>query len=331
MKLKLHKKETLWLMLSLGIALLCMLLPGSLVKIQANQEKDVVQQTYSSNYYSGREVSVRMTLYERMKLISGEWDSQWQEVDQSDVLPISDIEDTISKNASTTENGDWEYSGYCYMDYGSVIEAAESGIEVLYEAGIYPESAVSKYSSWYRPTVKLYQYSDSIFDAYTCYVWVVQFDYYDGSMSHVVLIDDTTGLILAGGIQGEGVSISDNWTANMTKQEELPDSVISYYRENQTLNNGMLELSKPDVYFPQYELWNVAFGLSEDEMNRTASAMERKTFLLSAEHELRDYEEAVNEVKNLTDNDKFLYSVQWEENKCWFYILPFTVKVHDNN
>lgn len=327
MKLKLHKKEVLWLMIGLGVALLCMLLPGSLVKIQANQEKDIIQQTYSSNYYSGGDASVRMTLYERMKMISGEWDSQWQAVDQNDVLPISDIEDTISKNASTTESGDWEYSGYCYMDYESVIKAAEAGIEVLYETGIYPESAASEYSNWYRPTVTLFQYSDSIFDAYTCYVWLVQFDYYDGSMSHIMLIDDTTGLILAGGIQGEGVSISNNWSNNMIKQTSLPENVISYYQKYKKINNRILDVTESDLYLPQYDLWNTIFGLSEDEINGTAFSMERKTFLLSTEHELQNYEEAVDEVKNLTDNDKFLYSVQWEDDQCWFYVLPFTVKL----
>lgn len=327
MKLKLHKKEVIWLILGLAIALLCMLLPGNLVKMQANREKNMIQQTYSSNYYSGGDASVRMTLYERMKMISGEWDSQWQEVDQNDVLPISDIEDTISKNTSTTENGDLEYSGYCYMDYDSVIKAAESGIEVLYEAGIYPENAVSEYSNWYRPTVTLYQYSDSIFDAYTCYVWMVQFDYYDGSMSHIMLIDDTTGLILAGGIQGEGVSISNTWSNHMIALTDLPENVTNYYKKYQKIKNQMMEVSEPDLYLPQYALWNMAFGLSEDEINGTVFSMERKTFLLSAEHELRNYEEAVNEVKNLTDNDKFLYSVQWEDDRCWFYVLPFTVKV----
>lgn len=326
MKTNLMKKEVLWLSISIGVALICMFLPGILVGFQASNHKNVIQQTYSSNYYNGKETAVVMTLYERMKLISGEWDSNWQEVDSGQVQPIEEVMEEEIAKVTSGQSGDIELSGYCYLDYQGVLEKAEQGMNTYYTAGFYPENPVSDYNNWYRPTVTLYQYSDSIFDSYTCYVWLVEFDYYDGSLKHTLLIDDTSGLILAGGIQGENYKIDTNWSEEINKRIEFSPSVRSYYRTEGLFYKSVIDVSGTTIYHPQYELWNNAYGLTENQNPGTLSNG-RKEYLFSKNDNLNSYTQAVEEVRTFVDNDKYLYSLQWDNNRCWFCLLPFTVEM----
>ena len=79
-----------WIFCGIGIliAVSCILLPGEIVSIQADKRKNEVIQTPAYNYYHGHSTATQMTLYERMKLISGEWDSRYQEVSLQEVQSI---------------------------------------------------------------------------------------------------------------------------------------------------------------------------------------------------------------------------------------------------
>ena len=319
------RKEVIWMTLSVLIAVTCMLLPGTIVSIKASNNKNIIHQVYSSNYFGASGSVAVMTLYERMKLISGEWDSTSQVVDQQEMKHISEIPEEAFHNVVSGQTGDVQLAGYCYMDYQSVLETAEEGLQVFYDSGIYPEDPVSQYSNWYRPTITLYQYSDAVFDSYTCYVWLVELDYYDGSMQHVMLIDDTTGLVLAGGIKGEDYRLPISWRENMEEEESLPYDIVTYYRQRQHIREPIADITGVDCYQPQYALWSEAYGLTEEQLTGAQSGMIRKQYLFSENNDIRTYEAAEEEVRNIVANEKFIYSLQWDEEQCWFYLVPFTV------
>lgn len=342
-----------WIFSGIGIliAVSCIVLPGEIVSYQADRCKNEVIQTPAYNYYHGHSTATQMTLYERMKLISGEWDSRYQEVSLQDVHSMEDLSDDISEDFVSVQDGELQYPGYCYQDFQSVIERAEDGLELLYAAGVYPESAVSEYSSWYRPRVRLYQYSDSIFNTYSCYVWLVQFDYYDGSMTHTLLIDDTTGLILAGGVR-DGLDHSSIESSGSTGEyvvpgtfigsiqddmEQLSGSIISYYlkevldekgsvdRERLLQLNGRI-ISKDGMYTPNYDLFTAAYWQTED-YSTVEENPNNKKYLIVSDHEVADYEEAREEVRNIVDNDKYIFEIEWYSTEYYFKIVPFTVKL----
>ena len=326
MKNKQKNKGWLFLGLSIILAVLCMFLPGTIVSIQANNNMAVVHQAAGTYSYSEGQNVVRMTLYERMKLISGEWESQWQLVDQQTVRPMSEVPEEMLEKVIANQAGENQLDGYCYLDYQSVLDCAEEGLKELYEAGIYPEDAESTYNNWYRPTVSLYQFSDSVFDSYSCYVWLVELDYYDGSLTHTLLIDDTTGAILAAGVKGDSYTLDPSWIQGMNNQEKLGGLILEYYRTSQKIY-GVLDITGVDVYQPRYGLWDTAYGLTDAQINGNTPGVAEHQLLLSSDNNISSYEAAVKEVKDIVDNDKFIYTVYWSNRQCWFYLSPFTIRL----
>lgn len=325
MKRRLNHKERLWLVLALLIATGCLLLPGMIVNIQADMHQDVVRQASASYYSSKTQTAVRMTLYERMKLISGEWESIWEEADQQKMMNIQEMPQELYPSVSGSQEGALELSGYCYMDYQSVLERVETDLKIFYEAGLYPVNPESTYSNWYRPTVTLYQYSDAVFDSYVCYVWLIELEYYDGSMQHTILMDDTTGMILAAGLGGEDYSLDTKWIQSVNEITTFPESVLDYYRTNQSIWDTV-EIADMNVYCPQYDVWNTNYGLTSSQTG-TAGGINQKQYLFSASTDISSYAKAVDEVKNTVNNDKFIYSLQWSSQQCWFYLTPFTIRL----
>lgn len=344
-----------WIFCGIGIliAVSCILLPGEIVSIQADKRKNEVIQTPAYNYYHGHSTATQMTLYERMKLISGEWDSRYQEVSLQEVQSIENLSEDIRQDFVSVQSGDLQYSGYCYQDFQSVIEKSEEGMRLMYEAGIYPEPVISEYSSWYRPRVRLYQFSDSIFDAYSCYVWLVQFDYYDGSLTHTLLIDDTSGLILAGGIQGEAdpsaaastgsagaYTVPGTFIGSIQDDlNQLPVSLIGYYLddaldEKESVDRDRLlqlngrTITKVGMYTPGYDLFTAAYWQTEDPSTVEESPNNMK-YLIVSDHEVADYEEAREEARNIVDNDKYIFETEWYSTEYYFKIVPFTVKLQE--
>lgn len=325
MKRRWNRKEVMWLSLSVLLAVFCMLLPGMLVNAQADRNKNTVYQASASYYSSRTRTAVQMTLYERMKLISGEWESNWEEADQQEMLHISQIPEDNLPKLQNGQTGDLELTGYCYMDYQSVLDRVETELKLYYESGFYPEDPESTYSNWYRPTVTLYQFSDAIFDSYVCYVWLVELEYYDGSMQHTVLLDDTSGMILAAGIRGEDYTPDTRWMQKASQIPALSGELKEYYNNQLQPIQSSFDISGMNSYQPQYELWNQSYGLSAGQKANTSSGINRKQILISTSTDIRTYAEAVREVKNIVNNDKFVYSMRWNGRQAWFQLTPFTV------
>ncbi len=325
MKRRLKHKEKLWLALTLLIAIGCLLLPGMIVRIQADMHQNVVRQASASYYSSKTQTAVRMTLYERMKLISGEWESIWEEADQQKMMNVREMPQELYPSGSGSQEGALELSGYCYMDYQTVLERVETDLKIFYEADLYPIDPESTYSNWYRPDVTLYQYSDAVFGSYVCYVWLIELEYYDGSMKHTILMDDTTGMILAAGLQGEDYSLNTKWIQSVNEITTCPESVLNYYRTNQAIWDTV-EITGMNAYCPEYDVWNTKYGLTSSQTGMTGG-INQKQYLFSASTDISSYAKAVDEVKNTVNNDKFIYSLQWSSQQCWFYLTPFTIRL----
>lgn len=329
MKRSWNHRERFGLVLTVLLAFCCLILPGAIVSIQAVADRNVVHQTAVSFYSSKSQTAVRMTLYERMKLISGEWESRWEEVDQHAMKNIQNIPREKRPAAGNGQEGSLELQGYCYMDDQSVLERAEADLKRFYDAGFYPADPESSYSNWYRPTITLYQYSDAVFDSYVCYVWLVELEYYDGSMKHTILLDDTTGTILAAGLQGENYTLEPEGLQHLNEIKECSGQVLDYYRISQQIQNT-LDITGTDVYLPQYDVWNVSYGLTADQLAGSSGGINQKQYLFSSSRNLISYDAAVDEVKNTVNNDKFIFSLQWNSRQCWFYFVPFTIQLEQD-
>lgn len=126
------------------------------------------------NYYlaSGtamaKQASEHLTTIDRIKLISGTWDSSYVQVPTD--------EGTVS-----------EYD---------IVALAKQKIDYFYNKSVYPYSLESSYANWYSWDTELYKYTDNIFNTYTIYLWVVHFTKYDNSLTHTVLITEN-GTVLA--------------------------------------------------------------------------------------------------------------------------------------
>lgn len=329
MKHRWNHKTKLWLGLSCLLVIACLVLPGTIVSIQAVTDKNVVHQAAASFYSSKSQTAVWMTLYERMKLISGEWESHWEEADQQAMMNIQDIPREKQPVVDNRQGGSLELEGYCYMDYYSVLERAEKDLKQFYESGFYPVDPESTYSNWYRPTVTLYQYSDAVFDSYVCYVWLVELEYYDGSMKHTILLDDTTGIILAAGLQGDSFTLEPEQIRRLDAIDHCSETVLDYYRTSQQIWDT-LDITERNVYLPHYAAWSARYGLTAAQMAGTTSEMSRRQYLFSSSTNLTSYEAAIEEVKNTVNNDKFILSLQWSSEQCWFYLMPFTIKLEQD-
>lgn len=319
-------KTFIWIGIGILAAFMGIWAPGRLVNWQAEDYKNVIHQTSGSNYYNGSQQAVVMTLYERMKLMSGAWDSSWQEVDSETVDAMENAPKQANLDTILETDGELELVGYCYQNRESILTLAEAGMQTFYEAGMYPKDVVSGYANWYRPIVHLYQYSDSVFEAYTCYAWLVELDYYDGSCKHLLLIDDTSGLILAGGMWNLNAGTDTVWLQKLEEQSMFPDEIIEYYRGGNPLNGTALNITNAGSYQPQYPLWEEQYQEIADNANRLR-LQGKQSYLLSEKQLPVSYEEAVSEVQTITDNDKFLYTIEWWEGQCRFSLTPFTIQI----
>lgn len=156
--------------LSLIVMLAGIFLPGIMLHSNINIMADkvvVVPQKYyaASNSAMAKSNSKRMKTSEKIQLITGTWESTIQEANKYEM-----------------EMKDYE-----------AVTLAQSSIEELYEAKLYPSLISTEYGSWYSWTAKSYKAIDSIFNTYTSYYWVINFTKYDGTERHeIYMLEDGT-------------------------------------------------------------------------------------------------------------------------------------------
>ena len=123
----------------------------------------------ASNTAMAKKASELLATYEKTNLITGSWDS---------VCKKADYEDALLKETDA-------------------VALAKQKIDELYAMELYPYSLSSSYNNWYSWTTDLYSYSDTSFNTYTCYLWIITFTRFDNKLTHTILMTED-GVILAG-------------------------------------------------------------------------------------------------------------------------------------
>ncbi|MDE6761005.1 MAG: hypothetical protein K2J90_10060 [Lachnospiraceae bacterium] len=121
----------------------------------------------ASNSVISRNASSKLTEYEKMKLISGVWESTETPVDSSQ-------------------------SGITETD---AVELAKKAVDELYEDMLYPYHFDSSYGNWYSWDAELYQCTESTFHTYTAYYWMIHFYKYDDTETHKILMTENGTLL----------------------------------------------------------------------------------------------------------------------------------------
>ncbi len=172
-------KNNFSLSLLLGISLACLavacgiLLPKLILRKATDKQLSVVETAPESYYLASgtamaKNASQQLSSLDRIKLISGVW--------ESNCVQVSPGEGTLSE--------------------AEIIALTKQQMEYYYEQNVYPYSLSSSYSNWYSWSTELYCYTDTVFNTYTTYLWVVHFIKFDNMLEHTILITEN-GTILA--------------------------------------------------------------------------------------------------------------------------------------
>ncbi|MCI8507634.1 MAG: hypothetical protein HFJ06_03565 [Lachnospiraceae bacterium] len=121
----------------------------------------------ASNSVISRNASSKLSEYEKMKLISGAWESTETPVDSSK-SGITEIK---------------------------AIDFAKKAVEELYQSSLYPYHFDSSYGNWYSWDAELYQCTESTFHTYTAYYWLIHFYKYDDTETHTILMTENGTLL----------------------------------------------------------------------------------------------------------------------------------------
>lgn len=205
------------------VTLLGIILPGTLLHFTFTSNLNEIQKVPEEYYNSSgstisKNASTKLSEYERIKLISGAWDS---------TLEQADISNSTLNDAA-------------------VAELARSAVSELYTAGGYPYEFGSSYNNWYSWKVQCFRCTENSFHTYSAYCFLVTFYRYDNDEVHDVLITENgTLLSICNNCPSDTKEkLSDTWSINMQR-----------YLKNNSLS-GFFEITKPDI-LPAYTNINI--------------------------------------------------------------------------
>lgn len=156
----------------LFVSMLGIVLPGTLLHFtfasNLNEVQNVPEEYYSSSGSTiSKNTSAKLSEYERIKLISGAWDSTQEQVD-------------ISESS---------------LNDATAAELARTAVGELYTAGSYPYEFDSSYDNWYSWKVQSFRCTENSFHTYSAYCFLVTFYRYDNDEVHEVLITENGTLL----------------------------------------------------------------------------------------------------------------------------------------
>ncbi|MDD6328605.1 MAG: hypothetical protein Q4D54_01815 [Eubacteriales bacterium] len=133
----------------------------------------------ASNTAMAKKASELLATYEKTNLITGSWDNVCQKADYQDAL----------------------------LKESDAVALAKQKIDELNALELYPYSLSSSYNNWYSWTTDLYSFTDTNFNTYTCYLWIITFTRFDNALTHTILMTED-GVILAGIVNDNTVRIT---------------------------------------------------------------------------------------------------------------------------
>lgn len=233
------------------VTLLSIFLPGILLHFTFQSDLSSVKKVpealyHSSNPAISKNASAKLSEYERIKLISGAWDSTQKAVDSS--------QSNITQNQAAN--------------------LAREAVKKLYLAGCYPYHFDSAYDNWYAWTAQCFQCTENAFHTYSAYCWLVTFYKYDDDEFHDVLItEDGTLLNIRNNRPADSKEqLSGSWNSYMEKyfKDKYPNIPVSFFEITESGNlpayNGTA-LTQPDIQSANIVVLNNANISSFTEFN----------------------------------------------------------------
>ncbi len=82
-----------------------------------------------------------------------------------------------------------------FLTEAEAVSLAKEQIEYMYSLKLYPFSLKSDSDNWYQWNTECFCYKETSFHTYTSYLWVINFEKYDNSLSHTIFMTED-GVIL---------------------------------------------------------------------------------------------------------------------------------------
>lgn len=145
-------------------------LPGQVLLWQSGRELDVVGTVPKESYQSegsalAKEASARLSKEEKLRLITGEWESE------------------------ISEAGDFEMQLQGY----EAVRMAREKVQQMYKEGKFPVDLSELYQNWYGWQVTPYKAVDTTFHTYTAYYWEIVFERFDRQENYTIwMLEDGT-------------------------------------------------------------------------------------------------------------------------------------------
>lgn len=282
--MKIFHNKTVLITSFILVTVLGIVLPGLLLHITFSSKLGAVSPISTdlyntSNSAIAKNASMKLTEYERMKLISGSWASTQIEVNTSNTN-ISEVE---------------------------AVKLARTAVSELYTANVYPYHFDSTYDNWYSWKTSCYQCIESSFQTYSAYYWKVTFYRYDTDEVHEVLITENgTLLAIRNNIPKETLkNLSSSWDVAMN----------NYYKTQYADAENIIFLDHNNAFqAPTYS----GFTLEADKffsqllVLNNANVTDLATFRNMVHSQIPDNTEIYHIYQGNNEEFFLLYCIPWE-------------------
>ena len=158
-------------------------------------------------------------------------------------------------------SGTWESNGSsCSLDQGFLTEneavsLARYSLNSFYDMGVFPYANEANYNNWCSWDAELYCYTDSLFNTYSAYLWVISFTRFDNSVTHTVYMTEK-GVIIGATTTDTNYTPSKLMAAytNQSVKTIFSDEDITLLEKTKAPNGTVIK----SVY-PGNDLSNVTF------------------------------------------------------------------------
>ena len=267
------------------VTVLGIVLPGILLHITFSSKlgdvSPISTDLYNtSNSAIAKNASMKLTEYERMKLISGSWASTQIEVNASNAN-ISEVE---------------------------AVELARNAVSELYTAKVYPYHFDSAYDNWYSWKTSCYQCIESSFQTYSAYYWKVTFYRYDTDEVHEVSITENgTLLAICNNIPKETLkNLSGSWDTAMS----------NYYKTQYADAENIIFLNHENTFrVPTYSDFTLEADTFSSQLLvlNNADITDLATFGNMVHSQIPNDTEIYHIYQGTNDEFYLMYCIPWEE------------------
>lgn len=280
--MKIFHNKTVLITSFILVTVLGIVLPGLLLHITFSSKLGAVSPISTdlydtSNSAIAKNASMKLTEYERMKLISGSWASTQTEIDTSSAS-ISEVD---------------------------AVELARAAVSELYTANAYPYHFDSTYDNWYSWKTNCYQCIEASFQTYSAYYWKVTFYRYDTDEVHEVLITENgTLLAIRNNIPKETI-------------QELPNSrdttMRNYYKSQYADTENIIFLDS-EFRVPTYSNFSIEADSSSSQIMvlNNSDVTDLATFRNMVHSQIPDDTEIYHIYQGYNDKYFMMYCIPWE-------------------